>query len=634
MVLGEATYRIASVVSIPAGKTLSGAGKGKSIIEVTNGDLGAGKSCVTVAENCHLHDFTIKAAVVDPTTSYTEYAGLFCNAKNTLIERVEVQGFGRFAWSAGDNAEYITFRDCVFTGAYGWGFEVNSVPYVTIESCVAHSNGLDGFKARINTELPSSRENTDLKFTDCRSYDNGKRDISVGGSEPTNGNGFDLYHGNADTTLINCSSNNNVGDGLVMKGNGHNQANVKVIGGNYSYARTNSSAQAASGINIMADTSSGGLAMKLIGVAMNNNNGSGLLCSNGWGVSFIGCSITENKGDGIKISGGVATIDNCTIAGNFNTQIRMGASDSGTFLSKGSSITNNVIMGHYNPTSADRFDQMVFFKDTVDTVVNATDTLTITGNPYVNLDRIHFIGTDLPSGIEANVWYYVRDVSVNDFKLSLTPIGDDRIALADDGSGTINTNQRAGTGEGIRIYSSQGRVSIRNNWFVGLNTDAGSINQNGREVDISENVFYHAIRTAIYVKSASLDTRIRANEFHQADFTSLSWGYIRVEGDRCDIHDNLFELDSNVNNSNAMTWQANAQNGSRSNNKKNANVANLEMIIAGATFRNLSDYLSGSGTPVGVKAPEYLGQEYFDSTANTWWKSTGLTNADWVQISV
>ena len=322
-----------------------------------------------------------------------------------------------------------------------------------------------------------------------------------------------------------------------MKGNGHNQANVKVIGGNYSYARTNSSAQAASGINIMADTSSGGLAMKLIGVAMNNNNGSGLLCSNGWGVSFIGC----------------------------------------------------------------------------------------------NLDRIHFIGTDLPSGIEANVWYYVRDVSVNDFKLSLTPIGDDRIALADDGSGTINTNQRAGTGEGI-IYSSQGRVSIRNNWFVGLNTDAGSINQNGREVDISENVFYHAIRTAIYVR-VSLDTKIRANEFHQADFTSLSWGYIRVEGDRCDIHDNLFELDSSVANTIGITWQSTAQNGSRSNNKKNANVANLETIDAATTFRNLSDYLSGSGSPSGSVTPEYLGQEYFD-TGGAWYKSTGLTNTDWVQISV
>lgn len=41
----------------------------------------------------------------------------------------------------------------------------------------------------------------------------------------------------------------------------------------------------------------------------------------------------------------------------------------------------------------------------------------------------------------------------------------------------------------------------------------------------------------------------------------------------------------------------------------------------------------GIGTPIGVKVPSFANQLYHDTDANTYYRSTGLTSADWVAIS-
>lgn len=43
--------------------------------------------------------------------------------------------------------------------------------------------------------------------------------------------------------------------------------------------------------------------------------------------------------------------------------------------------------------------------------------------------------------------------------------------------------------------------------------------------------------------------------------------------------------------------------------------------------------LSGAGSPVGIHSPSFIGQLYHNTTNDTYWRSTGLTNADWTQIS-
>lgn len=41
--------------------------------------------------------------------------------------------------------------------------------------------------------------------------------------------------------------------------------------------------------------------------------------------------------------------------------------------------------------------------------------------------------------------------------------------------------------------------------------------------------------------------------------------------------------------------------------------------------------ISGAGSPVGVRTPDAVNQFYRDTTGNTLWQSTGLTNLDWLE---
>jgi len=44
-------------------------------------------------------------------------------------------------------------------------------------------------------------------------------------------------------------------------------------------------------------------------------------------------------------------------------------------------------------------------------------------------------------------------------------------------------------------------------------------------------------------------------------------------------------------------------------------------------------YKTGVATPVGSVIPDYVGQEFLDTALSTWYKSTGLTNSDWVALN-
>lgn len=50
--------------------------------------------------------------------------------------------------------------------------------------------------------------------------------------------------------------------------------------------------------------------------------------------------------------------------------------------------------------------------------------------------------------------------------------------------------------------------------------------------------------------------------------------------------------------------------------------------LANATCESLS----GSGDPTNVVTPEFSGQLYHDTVADTYYRSTGITSADWVAI--
>lgn len=57
-------------------------------------------------------------------------------------------------------------------------------------------------------------------------------------------------------------------------------------------------------------------------------------------------------------------------------------------------------------------------------------------------------------------------------------------------------------------------------------------------------------------------------------------------------------------------------------------AATLTLLLQKAVFRTVT------ATPVSSLTPSYIGEKVYQSTGGpAWWKSTGLTNADWKQIA-
>jgi len=51
-----------------------------------------------------------------------------------------------------------------------------------------------------------------------------------------------------------------------------------------------------------------------------------------------------------------------------------------------------------------------------------------------------------------------------------------------------------------------------------------------------------------------------------------------------------------------------------------------------AKFITQIGYISGAGSPVSSATPAFIGQEYFDTSGNNWWRAYGLANTNWVQF--
>ncbi len=47
------------------------------------------------------------------------------------------------------------------------------------------------------------------------------------------------------------------------------------------------------------------------------------------------------------------------------------------------------------------------------------------------------------------------------------------------------------------------------------------------------------------------------------------------------------------------------------------------------TATGLASSQTGIGSPVGVATPAAVGQLYYDTNSDTFWRATGLTSADW-----
>lgn len=61
----------------------------------------------------------------------------------------------------------------------------------------------------------------------------------------------------------------------------------------------------------------------------------------------------------------------------------------------------------------------------------------------------------------------------------------------------------------------------------------------------------------------------------------------------------------------------------------NCSVANYDASLQNIADLRHGEYLTGSGNPLNVVTPEYVGERYLDTATNNWYRSDGLTDADW-----
>ncbi len=68
--------------------------------------------------------------------------------------------------------------------------------------------------------------------------------------------------------------------------------------------------------------------------------------------------------------------------------------------------------------------------------------------------------------------------------------------------------------------------------------------------------------------------------------------------------------------------------------KDSAGWGNTGWVLQGGGGGGAAENQSGSGSPVGVATPDYIGQWYLDTdTPSAVWISTGLTDADWLDVA-
>lgn len=143
-------------------------------------------------------------------------------------------------------------------------------------------------------------------------------------------------------------------------------------------------------------------------------------------------------------------------------------------------------------------------------------------------------------------------------------------------------------GPGIRVNGTQ--ITLSDNTIFGNTNAIGAIRiEGGADIAVSGNTVGDFQGFGFQVTGAPTNVAVAANNFNQ-----VSGG---AGGTRIDIPSGLatvFFADSNA--------------------------------VDGTSY-------GGTATPISAVVPAYIGQTYFQTTPSTWYKASGLTNADWLAIS-
>lgn len=289
--------------------------------------------------------------VNNPQISVSGWSAVYAYNKTQFnVESVKISGFTKPVNCTFSDNYKIT--NCDISNAWSWGVEANSCSEFEYNGNLTHHNGVDGMKitapetgadlwvsnesmgtgyfreyagnlyrsttSGISGVLPpthtsgtatdggvtwnyesaagSPRKLAKFIISNCRSYSNGRRDASVGGPEPMNGNGIDVYTGGYDGIFSNCYFQDNIGAGIYAKG-----GRTRYYSGEFNIVNC----------VIENQTSSSSVAGSGHGIAIQGDNSRFVNISN--------CRIANNDGTGLQVASGAAhslTISNTTLASN------------------------------------------------------------------------------------------------------------------------------------------------------------------------------------------------------------------------------------------------------------------------------------------------------------------------------
>ena len=570
---------------------------------------------------CRLRVTETNGSPTNATKNQASNVGFEVRGKDCLIQDVTSTGFS-FPFmcrdgSADGSKDGVTFERCLGKDGYSWGFELDSVQRASFIDCQSTNNGLDGFKA----QNEYSRTCDGLRYVGCKSWLNGRRDIAAGGSENTNGNGFDLYHGGFQFRMSDCHAWDNIGSGLVLKGGGGGsipqQGEGTVVNCTFRHARTNNLGAASHGVEIGTDNSVGHSILQFVGVTCSDNEGDGVFLSAGFGIHFSNCNILRNGQYGIKnYLASDVSFTGCNICRNGDYGAIVGYTNDASYKSKRVRFSGCNFNASFDPFADDESGGWDYSPERVVFTAEADDdTITSASHPFENGDRINvftFTGT-LPTGLTAGNLYWVVGSTANTFQLSTTK-GGTPVNITADGSGTLYVTRDSEVG--LRVYSDSADVTVEDCSFANFWSPSGTLILSGKRVAINQVRVKNSNRSAIQVTGG--DSRISGSYFENIDFSgNVTTGVIYVSAS-ASISDCTFSQSSLTASSRAIRFASTSTNASY-RNIDTANISTYVVVDSGATFYGVASAVDGDTTP-SVHNVDVL---IFDNTS-----SETITNLD------
>jgi hypothetical protein len=478
-------------IVVPAGRTLA-QNPGTTISAPENW---ANKPAVEVAGR--VEGLVLRETNASPRNAAKDQAsniGISVTAEGAKVVDCFVEGFGfnyvvrdLTANGSGDDA---LFERCHGEKAYSWGFEVDSAQGVTFDKCTAILCGLDGFKqaAQRGTPIRLARRN---RYIACAAIGNGQRDTAAGGSESTNGNGWDLFQGGLGVDLIDCIANGNYGSGINIKGGTTTHPEMgqaRIIGGEMSFNLATSGGDS-HGIELGGDISLGvgsvgQSLLSIIGARVEGNEGSGLNNGGSYAVSVAGVTFLRNRsGSVIEQIGSEVTYTGCHFIKGAGANVSVGRANDGAMIRKNARFVGCLFAASYDPfmTAASTALDTPREQRVISSIDTATDTITSAGHGFTVGEVVSIYrsgaGATMPGGVSESARYWVRDVTTDTFRLSTGRYSAGRVDITSAGSGTIVLTRDSG--EGLVVLSDSDGVVVENCTFVGHWSRLGHFSNRG-----------------------------------------------------------------------------------------------------------------------------------------------------------